>query len=426
MTKRKKILALMCLTMLLGYLPWYNFSAVLKYIAAEFELTSGDIGIILAAIQFGYIVVVLFTGWLSDKIGENKVLAWATLLTGIFSTSFIWLAQGFKSILILRLLTGLSAGAIYAPGVSLLSNWFSSKERGMAIGAYTGALTAAYAGGYFIASPLASAYGWRSGVLWTSLPVFVAAFILFFFVENKPPEHENPDNYLLETKKSDLINIKAKPAPEGGYTGPVVITSSYMGHMWELYAFWGWIGPFLVACSIAVGFEESAAVAIGGQLAAFVILFGVPAVYLWGMYADKVGRTKAIIIAAFCSLTAEFFLGFMFGHSLIITTIVAFWIGFWVIADSAIYKAGLTDMVAPRIRTTSIAVQSAIGYTMTIASPICFGKILEFQNGAINPIYAEKWGLPFLLLGLGALFSPLFAVILRRLPQAKLMAKGKM
>ena len=83
-------------------------------------------------------------------------------------------------------------------------------------------------------------------------------------------------------------------------------------------------------------------------------------------------------------------------------------------------------MVAPRIRTTSIAVQSAIGYTMTIASPICFGKILEFQNGAINPIYAEKWGLPFLLLGLGALFSPLFAVILRRLPQAKLMAKGKM
>jgi MFS family permease len=426
MTKRKKILALMCLTMLLGYLPWYNFSAVVKYIAAEFNLTSGDIGIILASIQFGYIIVVLLTGWLSDKIGENKVLAWATLLTGIFSISFIWLAQGFKSILILRLLTGLSAGAIYAPGVSLLSNWFSSKERGMAIGAYTGALTAAYAGGYFIASPLASTYGWRTGVLWTSLPVFIAAIILFFFVESKPPEHENPDNYLLEAEKTEIIDIEIKPAPEGGYKGPVLITSSYMGHMWELYAFWGWIGPFLVACSIAVGYEESAAVIIGGQLAAFVILFGVPAVYLWGMFADRVGRTMAIIIAAFCSLTAEFFLGFLFGHSLIITTIVAFWIGFWVIADSAIYKAGLTDMIVPRIRTTAIAVQSAIGYTMTIASPICFGKILEFQNGSINPIYAEKWGLPFLLLGAGALFSPIFAVILRKIPQAKLMTKGKM
>lgn len=427
MGKRQKILIFMCLSMLLGYLPWYNFSAVLKYIAAEFNLTSGDIGIILASIQFGYIVVVLFTGWLSDKIGENKVLAWATLLTGIFSTSFIWLAQGFKSILILRLLTGLSAGAIYAPGVSLLSNWFSSKERGMAIGIYTGALTAAYAGGYFIASPLASAYGWRTGVLWTSLPVFIAAIILFCFVKNKPEDEERDDKKKLEMEKEEVIlNPDIQPAPAGGYKGPVLITSSYMGHMWELYAFWGWIGPFLVACTLAAGYEESTAVSLGGQLAAFVILFGVPAVSLWGMVADKVGRTKAIIIASFCSLIAEFFLGFLFGHSLIITTLVAFWIGFWVIADSAIYKAGLTEMISPKIRTTSLAVQSAIGYTMTILSPICFGKILEFQNGSINPIYASKWGLPFFLLGVGALFSPLFAFILRRLPQAKLMAKGKM
>lgn len=432
MTKKRKILIFMCLSMLLGYLPWYNFSAVLKYIAAEFNLTSGDIGIILASIQFGYIIIVLLTGWLSDKIGENKVLAWATLLTGIFSTSFIWLAQGFKSILILRLLTGLSAGAIYAPGVSLLSNWFGSKERGMAIGIYTGALTAAYAGGYFIASPLASAYGWRTGVLWTSLPVFIAALIIFFFVENKPAEGELHEEQINEGKAAQTqmqetaVISDIQPAPAGGYKGPVLITSSYMGHMWELYAFWGWIGPFLVACTLAAGYEESAAVSLGGQLAAFVILLGVPAVSLWGMVADRIGRTKAIIIAAFCSLAAEFILGFLIGHSLVITMLVAFWIGFWVIADSAIYKAGLTDMVAPKIRTRALAVQSAIGYTMTILSPICFGKILEFQNGSINPIYASKWGLPFFLLGVGALFSPLFAFILRRLPQAKLMAKGKM
>lgn len=428
MKKEKyRILIFMCLSMLLGYLPWYNFSAVLNYIAAEFNLTSGDTGIILASIQFGYIIVVLLTGWLSDRIGEDKVVAWATLITGIFSTLFIWLAQGFKSILILRLLTGLSAGAIYAPGVSLLSNWFNSGERGMAIGAYTGALTASYAGGYFIASPLAAAYGWRTGVLWTSLPVFIAAFILFFLVKNKPAKEEG-SAFSPEEKETPFIADKngARPAPEGGYKGPVVITASYMGHMWELYAFWGWIGPFLVACSYAAGYQESAAASLGGFLAAIVILFGAPAVYLWGIYADKAGRTKAIIIAAFCSLLAELVLGNMYGHSLIITTIIAFWIGFWVIADSAIYKAGLTEMVSPRIRTTSLAVQSAIGYTMTIAAPICFGKILDFQNGLVNPIYATKWSLPFFLLGIGALFSPLFALVLRRLPQAKLLAKGKM
>jgi len=430
MQKKKKILIFMCLSMLLGYLPWYNFSAVLKYIAEEFTLSSGEIGIILASIQFGYIIIVLITGWLSDKIGENKVLAVATLLTGIFSTSFIWLAQGFKSILILRLITGLSAGAIYAPGVSLLSNWFSSKERGMAIGAYTGALTAAYAGGYFIASPLASIYGWRTGVLWTSLPVFLAAFILFFFVENKPSSEENEDDQVNQDESkmhtlSDRDPNEIKPAPEGGYCGPAIITSSYMGHMWELYAFWGWIGPFMVAAAHSVGYNEQAAVALGGQLAAFIIMLGVPAVYLWGMVDDRIGRTKAIIIAAFCSLSAEFIFGYLLGSSLIAVTLVAFWIGFWVIADSAIYKAGLTDMIAPKIRTTALAVQSAIGYTMTIVSPICFGKILEYKNGSVNPVFATEWGLPFLILGVGALFAPLFAFILRRIPQARLMARGK-
>ena len=28
---------------------------------------------------------------------------------------------------------------------------------------------------------------------------------------------------------------------------PVLLTTGYMGHMWELHTLWGWIGPFLLA-----------------------------------------------------------------------------------------------------------------------------------------------------------------------------------
>ncbi|MFZ7104466.1 MAG: MFS transporter [Peptococcaceae bacterium] len=423
MTKGK-ILVLMTLSMFLGYLPWYNFSAVLKYIAADFDLSGADIGIILASIQFGYVLVVIFTGWLSDKVGEIKIITWATLLTAVFSTSFVWLARDFTSILLLRLLTGVSAGAIYAPGISYLSSWFPPEERGKAIGAYTAALTASYAGGYFVASPLAGKYGWQSGILWTSLPVFFAAAILFYLMKVG-----NPGPGSLE-KASSLPAINTdraiKAAPEGGYSGPALITTSYMGHMWELYAFWGWIGPFLVACTKAAGYSDSVAVALGGKMAALVILLGVPAVFLWGMAADKWGRTKAIMIGASCSLSVELFLGFLYGHSLIFVVLAAFWIGFWVISDSAIYKAGLTDMVSPQIRSTALGFQSALGYIMTIISPFLFGKVLEIQNGNINPVDATKWGLPFFILGLGAVIAPLAAFVLRKIPQARLMTQGKM
>ena len=424
LSEKNKVFLYMLIAMVLGYLPWYNFSAVSKYIAAEFSLSVNQTGIILSSFQAGYVIIVLVTGWLADHVGKKKVVAWATLCTAIFSTLFIFLAKDFTSILILRLITGLSAGAIYVPGMALLSNWFPPNERGKVLGAYTGALTLAYAGGYFVAAPIAAAYNWRYGMLWTSLPAFIAAFIIFFLVKEKPADA--------------IENVKTVPRVKGGgeirkstqkreYAGPILITTGYMGHMWELYAFWGWIGPFMVACSLAAGYGERQAVAIGGQIAAFIILLGVPSVWLAGIVADKIGRTKTIIVCAFSSLIMEFFFGYLYGRSLAIVVIVGLWIGFWVVADSAIYKAGMTEMVTGEIRATALGVQSACGYFMTILSPFVFGKVLDKMNmGIKDATLATNWGIPFLILGAGAILSPISVFILRRLAQAKLMSNGKM
>ena len=413
----------MLIAMVLSYLPWYNFSAVSKYIAEEFSLTVNQTGIIMSSFQAGYVVVVLVTGWLADRVGERKVVAWATLCTAIFSTLFAFLAKDFTSILILRLITGLSAGAIYVPGMALLSSWFPPDERGKVLGAYTGAMTLAYAGGYFVAAPIAAAYNWRCGMLWTSLPAFIAAFIVFSLVKEKPSDILESVKAVHEVK--DGQEIKESTLGKG-YAGPILITTGYMGHMWELYAFWGWIGPFMVACSLASGYDEAQAVAIGGQLAAFIILLGAPSVWLAGIISDKIGRAKTIIVCAFSSLIMEFFFGYLYGRSLAIVVIVGLWIGFWVIADSAIYKACMTEMVTRKIRATALGVQSAFGYFMTILSPSIFGKVLDKMNMGINDAtLASNWGLPFLILGAGALLAPVSIFILRRLSQAKLRGNGK-
>ncbi len=419
MDKKNRTLILMVIALFLGYLPWYNFSAVVKYIEADFALNPSETGMILSAFQLGYVVVVLITGWLADRIGAKKVVAWATLLTGVFSTLFAFLAKDFTSVLILRLATGLSAGAIYAPGMALLSNWFSPQERGKALGAYTAGLVAASAGGYFVAAPLAAAYSWQTGILATSLPVFIAAIIMFFFIEERPSDGE------LSYDGAPGLSV-GKPAPEGGYAGPVLLTGSYMGHMWELYAFWGWIGPFMVACASAVGYADAEAVKLGGLLAALIILIGAPAVYITGLAADKFGRTKTIMVAATCSLVPQFFFGYMHGWSLPLVVSVGVWIGFWVIADSAIYKAGLTEMTAPDIRATILSIQSAVGYSMTILAPMAFGWYLQYLNPGVDSTAATVWGPCFVMLGVGAILAPVLAYFTRKVPQAKLMTGGKM
>ena len=390
-----------------------------KYLIQDFNLGAGQMGAILSVFQVGYVVIVVFTGWLADRVGPRRVVAWATLLAALSSLAFIVLARDFASILILRLLTGLSCGAIYAPGMAFLASWFPPKQRGRALGAYTAALTAAYAGGYLVAAPLAAAHGWRIGVLGVSLPVLVAAFIVFFLVK------DHPGSSAAGEGSPAGVTAAALPQTRRLVLAQVLITLAYMGHMWELYAFWGWVGPYLVANVLHAGYGETQAVSIGGMLSALVIFAGVPAVWAIGALSDRIGRLKAIIIASLCSLTVQCTFGFLFGRPLELVVLVGLWLGFWVIADSGIYKAGLTELVHAHRRSLALGIQSAAGYSLTIVSPMVFGNLLEAANGAgVDPTTATSWGIPFLVLGLGAILAPIAALILRKLPEARLLARS--
>lgn len=410
LNKRKRVLAAMLAAMFLGYLPWYNFSAVSGFMAEDLGLSLSQVGLILSAFQLGYVLVVLFTGWLADRVGPKRVVLWATFLSAVTSTLFSFLARDFASVFILRLLTGLAAGAIYVPGVALLSGWYRPRERGGAIGAYTGALALAYSGGYFIAAPIAAAAGWRWGIFWTSVPALLGAWLVARFVEEAKPD---PDS-LAEEAEGAEAGIQ-DPA------GPALITAGYMGHMWELYAFWGWIGPFMVACAKGAGYDFLSAGVIGGRLAAFIILLGAPSVWLAGLAADRWGRQATLLVCATFSLAAQFILGSLYGASLVAATLVGLWIGFWAAADSSVYKAALTVMVSPQRRGTALGIQSALGFSVTILSPFVFGRVLARTNpGVADTAFATEWFWPFALLGLGALLSPLTVWILGRRQKIKM------
>ena len=410
----------MFLLMFTGYLPWFNFSAVAGLITREIELSSAQVGTILAVFQLGYVAMVLFCGWLGDRTGEKQIVVGSVFLTGFFSILFALMASSYSSILILRLLIGVFAGGIYVPGMALLSRWFDPGERGGVLGSFIAALTLSYAGSYFITSSLAPALGWRGAVLLTSVPAVLAAGLGWFFLPRAPARDKSSGH----PRPREQENIQ--PAPAGGYKGPAVITASYMGHMWELYAFWGWIGIFVESCLLALDYSRTAASVLGGRLAGLIIAAGVPAVWLLGWLGDRWGRSKTILICASCSILGQLILGFFYGQSLTLIVLVGIWVGFWVIADSPSFSAGLTEMTAPAIRGTALGVQNALGFSATILAPLIFGQVLELTNrGIAEPVLAQNWFPAFMVLGLGALLAPGAAFWLRRLPQARLMARGR-
>lgn len=111
------------------------------------------------------------------------------------------------------------------------------------------------------------------------------------------------------------------------------------------------------------------------------------------------------------------------GGPLPLVVALALWYGFWVIADSAIYKAGLTELVVPSIRATSLGLQSALGFGVSVLSSQVFGLVLQASNGRSS--VPTVWGPAFAMLALGPALGIALLLALQRHPVAVLIAAGR-
>lgn len=408
MSKRSSILLFLSLGLFFASLPWYNFSAVAPELAKEFGLSASQIGAIISAFQIGYVVVVLFTGWLSDKIGPKRVIVTASLLAGIFSTLFALIANTFSSILILRVLSGLATGAIYVPGMALLTQWFAANERGKALSLFTVAIPLAGAASYLVTGWFAARWGWRAGILATSLPAFIGFFCVALLVQERR-QAKDPDS---DAAATSARMARATVFKWSMMVPAVLITVAYMGHMWELYGHNSWLGPFLHSALLAAGGDVTKAVAQSGMLASVSIFVGVPATMLCGILADKYGRIRIIMLSSMASFVGTCLVGFSYGRPMGMVVAVSMWIGAWVIADTAMYKAVLTEVVPERFLGTALGLQSVAGFGMTALSPAAFGVLLERYNPGQIVADAALWWPSYLALALPALLAPLATTML--------------
>ncbi len=408
MSKKYSILLFLSLGLFFASLPWYNFSAVATQLASEFKLSASQIGAIISAFQIGYVIIVLFTGWLSDKIGPKRVIVAATLLAGVFSTLFGLIANSFGSILVLRVLSGLATGAIYVPGMALLTQWFGANERGKALSLFTVAIPLAGAASYLITGWFAARWGWRAGVLATSIPPFIGFFCVALLVQEK----RQPQAARAEAAKASGQGEQPAKAKLTVMVPAFLITLAYMGHMWELYGHNSWLGPFLHSAIMAAGGSAAEAISRSASLASLSVFVGVPATALCGILADKFGRIRVIMISSMASFIGSSVVGFTHGHSIGLVVAVCLWIGAWVIADTAMYKAVLPEVVPERILGTALGVQSVAGFGMTTISPAVFGALLQGYNPGQSVAAASLWWPSYIALALPGLLAPIGALML--------------
>jgi len=378
--------------------------------------------VILSAFQAGYVIAVLASGFLSDRIGGRKVFVLSAIETSLAGLAFAVFATDYFSAVIIRGLAGLGQGGLYVPGMRLLSRWFPPGERGKALGIYTSALITSYAGALYVAAPIASAYSWQWAILLTSVWGLPGAVMVFFLVRERPELKIEAENSEAPPSSSHIPPLRAVLAnkPLG------LLNLGYMSHMWELYGFYGWVGPFVVATALSHGFTGDSALVYGNTIAATAILMGVVSPALGGFLSDRIGRTKTVSMVLFASIACSFSVGWLMGLPLYSFLGIVLVYGFFVVMESAVFKAGLSELVEPRYLGSALGVQSFLGFGITILSPALFGLVLDVSNpGLAADGQFQVWGWSFGLLGLGAMVGPGAMYFLRKCPESVKMTGGR-
>jgi sugar phosphate permease len=163
--------------------------AIAPEIRQAFALTLPQVGVVLAAVNFGAVATLLAWGIVADRIGERAVIALCqtgaggALLWAAYSSSFAEL------VVALSVTGGLGAGVNAASGRAVMS-WFAPDERGFALGIRQMAVPLGGAVAALALPALTEHISLHSAFDGLALASFAAAVVGALFIRTEPQEEE--------------------------------------------------------------------------------------------------------------------------------------------------------------------------------------------------------------------------------------------
>ena len=401
MTRAWRQLTLLSLAELLALSLWFSASAVLPALTREWGLTPGGAAGLTVAVQAGFIVGTLLSALtnLPDVFSARTVMKVGIVLGVVTNAALALWVSSLWPALILRFATGVCLAGAYPPAMKIMSTWFR-EGRGLAIGILVGALTVGSATPHLVRG--VTALPWRETLLVASALAVAGAIVVQLWVTDGP--------YRFPSARFDI----RMAAAVFGERAPRLACFGYLGHMWELYAMWAWIAPFLAASLEARGGGSYAG--LNASAATFVVIaLGALGCWAGGLASDRLGRTTSTMIAMALSGACAATIGFTFGGPPLLTLLVAIVWGITIIADSAQFSTAITELSPPAYVGTALTTQTCVGFALTMIS-----------IWLIPPMAARAgWRWAFATLTIGPALGVLAMARLRATPESAKLAGGR-
>jgi MFS family permease len=346
-------LVVIALAEFLGMTLWFSATAVTPALSRELQLSAAEASWLTMAVQGGFVTGTLIAAFVNiADLVQGRHLVCAGAVGGALANAAVLVAPGAGSAIGLRFLTGVALAAVYPPAMKMAASWFVSR-RGLALGLLIGALTLGKAVPYLMTTVFGDR--WQLPLLVAS-GLALAGGVLALAVARDGP-------YLLPSRRFDpqaitrLLRIR----------GVRLAIAGYLGHMWELYAMWTWVGVFATASFAAAGLGPSAATA--GSAAAFLAIgSGAAGCATAGWIADRVGKARVAGWALVTSATCAALTFAVFGtRPLWVFALVMLW-GFAVVADSAQFSALVSEHAPSDQVGTALTFQTSLGFLLTMVT----------------------------------------------------------
>jgi MFS family permease len=339
-------LTLITLIVVLNYMDRYSLSLLQESIKHELKLSDWQLGLLSGPFftlfySVGGVVIARF----ADRIHRGSLIA-GSLAVWSLMTALCGAAGNFVQLALCRLGMGIGEGGCIPISLSLSSETFSKRQRGLVMAIIGAGNPISGIIAPILIALVAHRFGWRAAFFAVGLPGIAVALLVYFTLREPRAMREAAGPALRNSFFTDAKGLFSNPAFSRLWLGALFTGVGVSG-----------VGAFRVSYLMrAQGMDLTHAGAVWSTASALGLLGAVVGGYLADRFSDERGRSYPIVAAIGLLLT---FAGYYIGFTAADTTVavIALICGSFAynFKDGPAYAA-MQNSVPTRLRSTAAAV----------------------------------------------------------------------
>ena len=306
------VLGLLCVLYFILSVDRVNIATVAPLMRADLGLSNTQLGMVFSAFAIPYAVFQLIGGWVGDRFGARLTLTLCCAIVAV-ATILTSAANGFASLVAIRIMLGFGEGAAFPTATRAITNWTPESRWSSAQG-----ITHAFARmGNAVTPPMIAALllwmSWRGSFVVVGLASFIWLCVWLWFFRNDPRNHPGvtADDLASLPSQAGLDPTVSNDAGNGKRRRvlwvrlawrilPVTFVDFCYG--WTLWLFLSWIPSFFFE-NYHLDLKTSALFSAG------VLFAGVIGDTLGGIASDVILRRSGNLLVARRSVIVAGLLG---------------------------------------------------------------------------------------------------------------------